>query len=527
MQLLNAIPLPQKPEPLRGDPPRRQKRDEPAEAISFPSMLEQRSRAENARPASTVTERKAESAGGNETARETTSPVGAREENPQDESVTPVKADSESEKSLPGPAATRPAIMAARLLQGAEWTAVQPVDAEAGPARLELPSDPGAPGLPGQEGQKNPTILIQEGPDPTANAKLAKSPSSPQARAIPASSMLEGATRPTGEPGTDDTPASPALKVANPTQENEARPALEPARSAAPTPSLPVEEAAAENEQGHENERVKIQTATSSAPQGLPSGSSATGVHVEESTSAGPLEPAAEAVQSESQTSDASGEPLHLDEPNDSTEPGALQKAQRSYQQPQAAPAGAEAQLTLGDLDLDSGNPDSFGDRATGKLLQTTGTAERNTQLAASVRRQVSARVVEHLRNEMAGEKLTLRLNPEKLGQVEIRFEALDDRLTITMSAESRPAEQALQEGSRELADSIGDKSARFNLVDVRVDHGRQDQGRQEARQQDGRRERDSQHQDQSQHGGQQEQRRQGAPHQTGAGEWAAFHLGG
>ncbi|PID80536.1 hypothetical protein CSA17_04080 [bacterium DOLJORAL78_65_58] len=209
-----------------------------------------------------------------------------------------------------------------------------------------------------------------------------------------------------------------------------------------------------------------------------------------------------------------------------------LRHAKQKYAQSQIRTDAEESRLTLADLGLDSASLDSGSlDTFSGRehlAIDLKSAALKGNALQQHIRNQVSRQVVDHLRSTMAGEKLTLRLNPEELGQVEIHLHALDEKLTISLSAESKQAETALKEGSRELADSIGEKSSRFNLVEVRVATGsRQDQGRNETQQDDPRREREN-GQDPSRHQDQPGRRQQQTPHhQIGADEWAAFHLGG
>lgn len=223
--------------------------------------------------------------------------------------------------------------------------------------------------------------------------------------------------------------------------------------------------------------------------------------------------------------------------------PGAAQSARQSYQQTQIPVDKIDGEITLADLDLSSGDGfQSLNSRdSMFSTLMSLGRQDTHA-IAADIRTQVAQNVLNHLQEDLSGEKLTLKLNPGNLGQVEVQFQAVDDKLNIVMSADGERAEKALQEGTRELADSIGEKSSRFNVVDVRVDGrstepGRQDTRQQDTRQQDtrqqdsgqqdSRRERDSEQQQQQQNQQQGLHQQHNHPHQTGAGEWAAFHLGG
>lgn len=200
--------------------------------------------------------------------------------------------------------------------------------------------------------------------------------------------------------------------------------------------------------------------------------------------------------------------------------------AQKNYQQPVAvADQGAIPKPTLADLDLDSGSFESSEqkDQSISRILSSINSS--TSSVKRSIQGQVLSRVVDHLQEEIGKEKLTIRLNPEKLGQIEILFQAEGDKLSITMSSAGKDAEQAIQEGTRELAEKITENSARYNLVDIKVENrGSEQQSKQDARQEE-KREKSGQGQEQQQQEGQ----RHTADHnqETGIGEWAAFHLGG
>ncbi len=197
--------------------------------------------------------------------------------------------------------------------------------------------------------------------------------------------------------------------------------------------------------------------------------------------------------------------------------------AQKMYQQPSVSTEnGATAKATLADLDLDSGTTNSQQQKqdAVSKLLATT---TSTTVSKSNIKGQVLSKVVKHLQDEMGREKLTIRLNPEKLGLVEIQFQAKGDNLNIIMNASNPEAEGVIKEGARELAENIADKSMRWNLVEVRVDSKGQDQQKSDARQN----ERKEKQEDESKHHHHGQQNKNEQQNSTGAGEWAAYHLGG
>ncbi len=199
--------------------------------------------------------------------------------------------------------------------------------------------------------------------------------------------------------------------------------------------------------------------------------------------------------------------------------------AQKNYEQPVvSSDSGVAHKPSLADLDLASGSFQSKeqNEQSISRILSTIN--DSTSSVKKNIRSQVLNRVVEHLQEEMGKEKLTIRLNPEKLGQVEIIFQTQGDQLNITMNSSGQEAQQAIQEGARELAESITEKSPRFNLVEIKVEGRAQDNQTKQDQREDERREKQNQGESQQQQG----RRSAGDQNQeTGAGEWAAFHLGG
>ena len=171
-----------------------------------------------------------------------------------------------------------------------------------------------------------------------------------------------------------------------------------------------------------------------------------------------------------------------------------------------------------------------------GQLLQeldTTLTQPRvtNTILNGSARseameqgRQIRSQVLHQLSSTMDGrigsEKVTLQLNPEKLGLVEIQFLAKGDELNIVITASSNESEQALREGIKELADGLVDKSGRWQHVDIKVDQRGQDQDKNDSRSENRR--------DQSRNQSDQKNQQQSKKHaQDGAPDWASLQAEG
>jgi len=157
------------------------------------------------------------------------------------------------------------------------------------------------------------------------------------------------------------------------------------------------------------------------------------------------------------------------------------------------------------------------GMRATGKGGHSFGRVDTAGH-GHGIREQVLQQLSSTLDGKVGNEKVTLQLNPENLGRVEISFNAGGNDLDIVITTDNHEAEQAIREGIRELAEGIAAKSGRWQQVDIRVDQRSQDPGKNESRQ-DGRREqgrRDESGQRQH-HQQQRDQSRGGAP------DWASL----
>ena len=109
--------------------------------------------------------------------------------------------------------------------------------------------------------------------------------------------------------------------------------------------------------------------------------------------------------------------------------------------------------------------------------------ANTEAATAQNIRQQVVQGFAGRLEAASGLEKMTIQLNPEGLGIVDLRFEAAEDRLTVVMSASSREAETALQDNLKDLTDRIVERSARFSQVEVRVELRDGAEARQETKQ--------------------------------------------
>jgi flagellar hook-length control protein FliK len=152
-----------------------------------------------------------------------------------------------------------------------------------------------------------------------------------------------------------------------------------------------------------------------------------------------------------------------------------------------------------------SGGSDSSSEDA---LMALTGAGRtrtaRGADAASTIRSQVAEQVARGLASSRGEDKLTIRLNPESLGQVDVDFSSTGDRLTVVMRASTPEAELALRAGAKELTDGILERAARYQHVEVRVELRDGPAGRlarQDERQQDERHDRQDKGQDGKQDG--------------------------
>ena len=515
MDLMNAMNLPATSEPPRTRRSERVRQEEEP-MVSFPTMLERSARPEKM-DAPTRTDRVAERPGAsNEPS--ASSQQGEMADPPSDQTVSSA---AQGKSPVQGQETQQMAASTASGTGAQTGTSAPALDLDGEPASLEGPQDPAPENKVSAISGPRAALTSSQEETPTegliqASRTIAQSvPATEGAAATPAQTEGQMNTRQTGNP----TPleALPADEESM----DEATEGILPEEGAAVnldssgSPDAPVQQTTTEGVEAAQDdlEIVELKTSPISA---TPAPATAAANPPQE---AGTPTDQALALEEE-----ADPMPAGVEETQQSLK---IQHAKQKYEQPQVMAASEDNRITLADLDLDSGSMDSFLNKDN-LATALKSAALKGHPLQQHIRAQVSQQVVEHLRSEMAGQKLTLRLNPEELGQVEINLLALDDKLTVSMSAENKQAEAALKEGTRELADSIGEKSSRFSMVEVRVEtRGQQDQGKNEARQDDPRRERENE-QNQSQNQDQSGRRQHpSAPHQTGASEWAAFHLGG
>ena len=120
------------------------------------------------------------------------------------------------------------------------------------------------------------------------------------------------------------------------------------------------------------------------------------------------------------------------------------------------------------------------GGKAVGST-STLGSGSSSTNHgAAAIREQVVQQIATSSVSSHGTQKMTLLLNPEHLGQVEIQIQGTNDKLSVVITASGAEAEQTLREGLKELADGIVERSGRWQQVDIKVEQKETDNRRQE-----------------------------------------------
>ncbi|MBU8869865.1 MAG: flagellar hook-length control protein FliK, partial [Gemmatimonadales bacterium] len=159
------------------------------------------------------------------------------------------------------------------------------------------------------------------------------------------------------------------------------------------------------------------------------------------------------------------------------------------------------------------------GSRVESVTIGSTTPTEASPSRSKNIQNQVAKHIATHASGTNGLQKMTLQLNPENLGKVEIQIQGSDDKLSVVITASGREAEQSLRDGVKELVGGIMERSGRWQQVDIRVEQKESDsrrQGRDSTERQD-----DQEKQGGHGHRGQREQER---PEQ--AKSWAEFHQG-
>ena len=110
-------------------------------------------------------------------------------------------------------------------------------------------------------------------------------------------------------------------------------------------------------------------------------------------------------------------------------------------------------------------------------ILDFTNPAVSGTEvIPADVRARLAGDIASQFTNRNGMQTLTLQLEPDHLGKVEVRMLAKGDQLSVRLLAENREAETALRHNLKELTDAIQEKTGKYQQIDVRVELKAQDE---------------------------------------------------
>jgi flagellar hook-length control protein FliK len=132
----------------------------------------------------------------------------------------------------------------------------------------------------------------------------------------------------------------------------------------------------------------------------------------------------------------------------------------------QAFTAGASTTAS-GPLAVTDPTPGTGGVRTPGSAMSSSLSGSDEVR---SVPRQVSRVLLTQPLGGRGEQRLTLQLDPEHLGRVEVRMISTGDRLEVVIQAESPAAGQVLRENIQELIRALSGRfEGRWQQVDVRV----------------------------------------------------------
>jgi len=109
-----------------------------------------------------------------------------------------------------------------------------------------------------------------------------------------------------------------------------------------------------------------------------------------------------------------------------------------------------------------------------GSSTNTSTVTQTNASTQSTISASIRQQVVEHLSSRLEGtvgnEKVTLFLNPEKLGQIEVQITAKNDALAVVLTVPEGQVEKAVQDSVKDLTESLLARGGRFQQVDVKIE---------------------------------------------------------
>ncbi|HOX26436.1 MAG TPA: flagellar hook-length control protein FliK [Candidatus Krumholzibacteria bacterium] len=129
---------------------------------------------------------------------------------------------------------------------------------------------------------------------------------------------------------------------------------------------------------------------------------------------------------------------------------------------PAGAPAATAPAAAAGPPATQTGAATPAGDQGLGRAIDP-----------ARIQQQVVQQLLRLERPHGGTQQLTLKLEPEHLGKVEIRLTVQGDSLEVLFHAETPAAEAALRDGSQELARTLGSQlDGRWQHVEIKLGEG-------------------------------------------------------
>jgi flagellar hook-length control protein FliK len=105
-----------------------------------------------------------------------------------------------------------------------------------------------------------------------------------------------------------------------------------------------------------------------------------------------------------------------------------------------------------------------------GLLIAGAGGLSGTPETAVTIQSRLAGEIAARFSDQNGVQNLSLKLNPDHLGKVEVTLIAKGGQLSVQITAGNRDAEAALRENLRDLTDAIQHKNGRFQQVEVKVD---------------------------------------------------------
>ena len=105
-----------------------------------------------------------------------------------------------------------------------------------------------------------------------------------------------------------------------------------------------------------------------------------------------------------------------------------------------------------------------------GPLASQPGATAAVVTVPVTVGSRLGTEIAAQFSDRNGTQTLTMKLDPENLGQVEVRLQAKGDHLSVRLTAGSREAEAALKGSLKELTEALHQRTGRYHQVEIQVD---------------------------------------------------------